>query len=54
MKGRFLDAVIAAGREARSVALATELGGGRQLLFDEIRRVLLLLPHRRRRPNFNR
>jgi xanthine dehydrogenase accessory factor len=33
MKGRFLDAVIAAGREARSVALATELGGGRQLLF---------------------
>ena len=34
MKGRFLDAVIAAGREARSVALATELTGGRQLLLD--------------------
>jgi len=34
MKGRFLDAVIAAGREARSVVLATELTGGRQLLFD--------------------
>ncbi|HEV2302346.1 MAG TPA: XdhC family protein [Stellaceae bacterium] len=34
MKGRFLDAVLAAGRESRSVALATELGSGRQLLFD--------------------
>ena len=34
MKGRFLDAVIAAGREARSVALATELASGRQLLLD--------------------
>ena len=34
MKGRFLEAVIAAGREARSVVLATELTGGRQLLFD--------------------
>jgi xanthine dehydrogenase accessory factor len=34
MKGRFLDAVIAAGREARSVVLATELTGGRQLLLD--------------------
>ena len=34
MKGRFLDAVIAAGREARSVALATELASGRQLLLE--------------------
>jgi xanthine dehydrogenase accessory factor len=34
MKGRFLDAVIAAGREARSISLATELTGGRQLLLD--------------------
>ena len=34
MKGRFLDSVIAAGREARSVALATELKSGRQLLLD--------------------
>jgi len=34
MKGRFLDAVIAAGREHRSVALATELKNGQQLLLD--------------------
>jgi xanthine dehydrogenase accessory factor len=34
MKGRFLDAVVAAGREARSVALATGLKSGAQLLFD--------------------
>lgn len=34
MKGRFLDAVIAAGRESRSVVLATELASGRQLLID--------------------
>jgi xanthine dehydrogenase accessory factor len=34
MKGRFLDAVIAAGRGARSVALATELQSGRQLLME--------------------
>jgi xanthine dehydrogenase accessory factor len=34
MKGRFLDAVIAAGAEARSVALATELTSGEQLFFD--------------------
>ena len=32
MKGRFLDAVIAAGREARSVALATDIKSGAQLL----------------------
>jgi xanthine dehydrogenase accessory factor len=38
MKGRFLDAVIAAGREARSVALATELASGRQFLLDGDRR----------------
>ena len=37
MKGRFLDAVIAAGREARSVVLATELQSGRQLLLDDDR-----------------
>lgn len=37
MKGRFLDAVLAAGREARSVALATELESGRQLLIDAAR-----------------
>jgi xanthine dehydrogenase accessory factor len=35
MKGRILDAVIAAGRESRSVALATDLVTGRQLLVDE-------------------
>jgi xanthine dehydrogenase accessory factor len=34
MKGRFLDAVIAAGRAARSVVLATELKTGHQLLLD--------------------
>jgi xanthine dehydrogenase accessory factor len=34
MKGRFLDAVIAAGRDHRSAALATELKSGRQLLLD--------------------
>src|SRR5437764_15240021 len=34
MKGRFLDAVLAAGHEHRSVALATELKSGRQLLLD--------------------
>jgi len=34
MKGRFLDAVIAAGRDSRSVVLATELKSGRQLLLD--------------------
>ena len=34
MKGRFLDAVLAAGHEHRSVALATELKSGGQLLLD--------------------
>jgi xanthine dehydrogenase accessory factor len=34
MKGRFLDAILAAGHESRSVALATDLASGRQLLFD--------------------
>jgi xanthine dehydrogenase accessory factor len=34
MKGRFLDAVIAAGRDHRSVALATGLKTGQQLLLD--------------------
>jgi hypothetical protein len=34
MKTRFLDAVIAAGRDSRSVALATELTSGAQLLLD--------------------
>jgi xanthine dehydrogenase accessory factor len=34
MKGRFLDAVIAAGAESRSVALATELKSGAQLYLD--------------------
>jgi xanthine dehydrogenase accessory factor len=37
MKGRFLDAVIAAGREARSVALATDIKSGAQLLLDSER-----------------
>ena len=37
MKGRFLDAVIAAGRDHRSVALATELKSGQQLLLDGAR-----------------
>jgi xanthine dehydrogenase accessory factor len=34
MKGRILDRVVAAEREHRSVALATDLGSGRQLLLD--------------------
>ena len=34
MKTRYLDAVIAAGHEARSVALATDLASGAQLLLD--------------------
>jgi xanthine dehydrogenase accessory factor len=34
MKGKFLDAVIAAGAESRSVALATELTSGAQLFLD--------------------
>jgi len=34
MKTRYLDRVIAAGREARSVALATDLASGAQLLLD--------------------
>ena len=34
MKGRFLDAVVAAARDHRSVALATELKSGHQLLLD--------------------
>src|SRR5260370_32334616 len=34
MKGRFLDAVIAAGRDSRSVVLATELKSGRQLVLQ--------------------
>jgi xanthine dehydrogenase accessory factor len=37
MKGRFLDAVIAAGRDHRSVALATGLKSGQQLLLDGAR-----------------
>jgi xanthine dehydrogenase accessory factor len=34
MRGRFLDSVIAAGREARSVALATDIKTGAQLLLE--------------------
>jgi xanthine dehydrogenase accessory factor len=34
MKGRILDAAVAAGRAARSVALATDLATGRQSLVD--------------------
>ncbi len=34
MKGRILDRVVAAEREHRCVALATDLATGRQLLFD--------------------
>jgi xanthine dehydrogenase accessory factor len=34
MKGRILDRVVAAGRAHRSVALATDLATGRQLLLD--------------------
>jgi xanthine dehydrogenase accessory factor len=37
MKGRVLDAVIAAHRQDRSLALATGLATGRQLLVDEAR-----------------
>ena len=36
MKGRVLDALIAAGNESRSVALATDLASGRQLLVDDV------------------
>ena len=36
MKGRILDAVIAAGHETRSIALATDLATGRQLLVDDV------------------
>jgi xanthine dehydrogenase accessory factor len=34
MKAKYLDAVIAAGRASRSVALATDLQSGAQLLLD--------------------
>lgn len=34
MKAKYLDAVIAAGRDSRSVALATDIGSGAQLLLD--------------------
>jgi xanthine dehydrogenase accessory factor len=37
MKGRILDRVVAAGREHRTVALATDLMSGRQLLLDPAR-----------------
>jgi xanthine dehydrogenase accessory factor len=37
MKGRILDAVIAAGRDSRSIALATDLATGRQVLVDDPR-----------------
>jgi xanthine dehydrogenase accessory factor len=37
MRRQFLDAVIAAGRDSRSVALATELKSGQQLLLDRDR-----------------
>ena len=37
MKGRYLDAILAANNERRSVALATELASGRQLLLDHDR-----------------
>ncbi|HVC56249.1 MAG TPA: XdhC family protein [Stellaceae bacterium] len=37
MKTRYLDAVIAAGRDSRSVALATDIKSGAQLLFDGAR-----------------
>jgi xanthine dehydrogenase accessory factor len=37
MKGRILDAVIAAGRDSRSIALATDLATGGQLLVDDTR-----------------
>ena len=35
MKGRILDRVVAAGREHRSIALATDLATGRQILIDD-------------------
>jgi xanthine dehydrogenase accessory factor len=35
MKGKFLDAVLAAGREARSAVLATEVASGVQLYLDD-------------------
>lgn len=35
MKRRFLDAILAAEHERRSVALATDIGGGQQLLVRE-------------------
>jgi xanthine dehydrogenase accessory factor len=35
MKRRFLEAILAAERDRRSVALATELASGRQILVDE-------------------
>jgi xanthine dehydrogenase accessory factor len=38
MRGQFLDAIRAAAAASRSVALATDLAGGRQLLFDGARR----------------
>jgi xanthine dehydrogenase accessory factor len=34
MKSRYIDAVIAANAESRTVALATELKSGAQLFFD--------------------
>jgi len=37
MKGRILDAVLAAGRESRSIALATDLASGGQLLVGDAR-----------------
>jgi xanthine dehydrogenase accessory factor len=35
MKGKFLDAVLAAGQEARSAVLATEIASGAQLYLDD-------------------
>jgi xanthine dehydrogenase accessory factor len=35
MKGKFLDAVLTAGQEARSAVLATEIGSGAQLYLDD-------------------
>lgn len=37
MKGQLLDAILAAGRESRSVALVTDLASGRQRLLDRDR-----------------
>lgn len=34
MREKFLDAILLAGKESRSLALATDLASGRQLLFD--------------------